>query len=282
MIEQGKHPIVATLLNEKFIANDAYLNDQQSLLIITGPNMGGKSTYLRQVALICILAQMGCFVPAKSAHLPILDRIFTRIGAGDFLAQGKSTFLVEMEETAQILQYATNQSLVILDEVGRGTSTYDGLALAQAIIEYIFVKTQARCLFATHYHELTDLHTQYPGIAIFHADSVQTPHGIVFLHKIVPGKADGSFGLQVARLAHIPEVVIERASDILHNLTLNDSKINVNAKFIPTTTNAVADQSNIDINANLIISKLKTINFDDLTAKQAYDLLWQYKETLGL
>jgi DNA mismatch repair protein MutS len=280
IITQGKHPVVASVLLEKCIANDTALIDTQSLWIVTGPNMGGKSTYLRQVALICLLAQTGCFVPAKKAKLPILDRIFTRIGAGDFLAQGKSTFLVEMEETAQILQYATPKSLVILDEVGRGTSTYDGLALAQAIIEYIFVTIKARCLFATHYHELTKLQDVYPGIASFYADSMQTPGGIVFLHKIVPGKADGSFGLQVAKLAHVPQVVIERAAHVLQELGQKEANLSIDAmqQFKPSTR---ADQkSNVDLKSNLILQKLHEIDFDQLTAKQAYDLLWQFKEIL--
>lgn len=280
IIQAGKHPIIAATLLEKFIPNDTQLTDLQSLWIITGPNMGGKSTYLRQVALICLLAQTGCFVPAVQAKLPILDRIFTRIGAGDFLAQGKSTFLIEMEETAQILEHATKRSLVILDEVGRGTSTYDGLALAQAIVEHIFTKIGARCLFATHYHELTQLQDEYPGIVSFYADSVQTKTGIVFLHKIVPGKADGSFGLEVAKLAHIPESVIQRAEQVLTGLHQKESNLSLNREgklFVPSLQ---AEQSSIDLKPNLIVDKISKIDFDHLTAKQAYDLLWQYKELL--
>ena len=280
MIEQGKHPIVSSLLLEKFIANDTLLSDTQSLWIVTGPNMGGKSTYLRQVALICLLAQMGCFIPAKSAKLPILDRIFTRIGAGDFLAQGKSTFLIEMEETAQILQYATKHSLVILDEVGRGTSTYDGLALAQAIIEYIFEKIGARCLFATHYHELTDLEQAFPGIISVFADSVSTKTGIVFLHKIVRGKADGSFGLEVAKLAHVPDQVIKRAEQVLTGLSLKGSNLNSNHHKQDLTELHSRDILLVDSRANLIKEKIASLDFDTLTAKRAYDLLWECKELL--
>lgn len=280
LIEQGKHPVIAALLLEKFIANDTQLTDEQSLWIVTGPNMGGKSTYLRQVALICLIAQTGCFVPAKSAKLPILDRIFTRIGAGDFLAQGKSTFLIEMEETAQILQYATRQSLVILDEVGRGTSTYDGLALAQAIVEYIFEKIGARCLFATHYHELTDLEKTYPRIVSFYADSIQTKTGIVFLHKIVPGKADGSFGLEVAKLAHIPQPVITRAAQVLAGLHQKGANLNQFQSKQHLTGVEPRDILLVDPRANLMKEKIAALDFDTLTAKRAYDLLWECKELL--
>lgn len=280
IIQNGKHPVVAAMLLEKFVPNDTWLTTDQRLWIVTGPNMGGKSTYLRQVALICLLAQTGCFVPARKAQLPILDRIFTRIGAGDFLAQGKSTFLVEMEETAQILSHATKHSLVILDEVGRGTSTYDGLALAQAIVEYLFGHVGARCLFATHYHELTDLQDMLPGIVSYYADSVQTASGIVFLHKIVPGKADGSFGLEVAKLAHIPDQVVQRAGSILQDLSGKGVQLlhgRQNDIFKPTIK---VEHSIVDYRANLIKEKIENIDFDNLTAKQAYDLLWEYKQLL--
>lgn len=280
IIQDGKHPVVASTLLEKFMPNDTNLTDQQSLWILTGPNMGGKSTYLRQVALICLLAQTGCFVPAKKARLPILDRIFTRIGAGDFLAQGKSTFLVEMEETAQILRYATKHSLVILDEVGRGTSTYDGLALAQAIVEYIFNRIGARCLFATHYHELTQLQDMHPGIVSYYADSVQTPQGIVFLHKIVAGKADGSFGIQVAKLAHIPDEVVERASEVLDQLHSDRSNLSLEQRSRLGSTTNQPRSTGIDFKADLILNVLKAVDFENLTAKKAYDILWQCKEML--
>ncbi len=215
LISEGRHPVVETSLRHQFIPNDTSLTDEQSLWIITGPNMGGKSTFLRQVALIAIMAQMGSFVPARSAQLPLLDRIFTRIGAADNVAAGKSTFLVEMEETALICTQATRNSLVILDEVGRGTSTYDGLALAQAIIEYIYNNVQARCLFATHYHELTTLVPTHPGIVAYYAASKQTSEGVLLLHKIIQGTSDGSFGLEVAKRAGIPEQIITQARQIL-------------------------------------------------------------------
>ncbi len=280
VIKKGRHPIIASMLFEKFIANDTQLTDSQSLFIITGPNMGGKSTYLRQVALICLLAQTGCFVPCAQAHLPVLDRIFTRIGAGDFLAQGKSTFLIEMEETAQILAHATDKSLIILDEVGRGTSTYDGLALAQAIVEHIFTKIRARCLFATHYHELTDLENMYQGIVSFYADSVQTPQGIVFLHKIIRGKAQGSFGLEVAKLALIPTTVVQRADQILKKLYKDGLNFNSGETIDYDSSRASIDKTFVDVRENLVAKKISQIDFDTLTAKQAYDLLWECKEIL--
>jgi len=297
IIRAGKHPVVAAALMEKFVPNDTELTDLQAVWIVTGPNMGGKSTYLRQVALICLMAQTGCFVPAVQARLPLLDRIFTRIGAGDFLAQGKSTFLVEMEETAQILNYATDRSLVILDEVGRGTSTYDGLALAQAIVEYIVQKIKARCLFATHYHELTDLQEVLPGVVSFYADSVQTPAGIIFLHKMVPGKADGSFGIEVAKLAHIPSEVVNRALGILTDLSKNDVKLTQGASYGAESSKSAIRPAMIDPgasssssgltrgssdkNAEILISRLKDLDMDHLTPKMAFDALWELKELLG-
>lgn len=281
IIRDGKHPIVAATLSEKFISNNTDLTDEQQLWIVTGPNMGGKSTYLRQNALICLLAQVGSFVPASHAQLPILDRIFTRIGAGDFLAQGKSTFLVEMEETAQILHAATDKSLIILDEVGRGTSTYDGLALAQAIVEYIVHNIKAKSLFATHYHELTQLQGQLPGVVSFYADSVQTETGIIFLHKIVPGSADSSFGIEVAKLAHVPAAVVARASEILQ--TLHQTTTSVVATAAPVNSVCCSTKETFTAASKAeatILSKIDQLSMDDLTPRQALDLLWQWKSLL--
>lgn len=221
LITSGRHPVVEQKLDNNFEPNDTNLSDDQSLWIITGPNMGGKSTYLRQVALLCIMAQCGSFLPCKSANLPIIDRIFTRIGAGDNLAEGKSTFLVEMEETATICTQATKNSLVILDEVGRGTSTFDGMALAQAIIEYIFQKIKTRCLFATHYHELTQLEKNLKGITNYHMLCKKINDQVIFLHKIVPGVSGGSFGIEVAKLALLPDTIIQRAEKILKDFESN-------------------------------------------------------------
>lgn len=217
-IEAGRHPVVEQVVQGTFIANTTDLTDQQPFWIITGPNMAGKSTYLRQVALITILGQIGSFVPAKSATLSIADRIFTRIGAGDNLSEGKSTFLVEMEETATICKQATEKSLIILDEVGRGTSTFDGLAIAQAVVEYLYTHVKARCIFATHYHELTHLTKVYPGIMNYHAACMKSSSGILFLYTIAPGVAQGSFGIEVAKLANLPDSIIERAQAVLSDL----------------------------------------------------------------
>lgn len=227
VIENGRHPVIEFNLKEKFIPNSTTLNQEQTLWIITGPNMGGKSTYLRQVALVCIMAQIGSFVPAKNANLFILDRVFTRIGASDNLSEGKSTFLVEMEETALICNQATENSLVILDEVGRGTSTFDGLAIAQAVIEHIYNNIKARCLFATHYHELTELNKKFKDIVLYHAASTKSEDSIVLLHKILPGIAESSFGLEVAKLAQLPKGLINRAQEILDNLNNKNIKDNI-------------------------------------------------------
>jgi DNA mismatch repair protein MutS len=219
-IRQGRHPVIERLAapgeSGGFIANDLFLNaESDRILIITGPNMGGKSTYLRQAALISVMAQMGAFVPAERARLPILDRIFTRIGASDNLARGRSTFMVEMTEAASILNTATPKSLVLLDEIGRGTATFDGLAIAWAVVEHLEARTRAKTLFATHYHELTELAELLPGVRNYHVSVKESGSNIVFLRKVEPGSADKSYGVEVARLAGLPPAVIERAREIL-------------------------------------------------------------------
>src|ERR1700680_2085387 len=218
-IVAGRHPVIEKLAEKdalRFIPNDIYFDsEQQFMAVITGPNMGGKSTYLRQAAAIVILAQMGCFVPADSAALALVDRVFTRIGAADNLARGRSTFMVEMTETAVILNTATSRSLVVLDEIGRGTATYDGLSLAWAVIEHIHQRIRARTLFATHYHELTELADQMPGIRNLHVSVKEAGDQVIFLRKVEPGRADRSYGIEVARLAGLPVSVIERAREIL-------------------------------------------------------------------
>lgn len=215
----GRHPVIERLLEreaQRFIANDLHLDlDRQFIGVITGPNMGGKSTYLRQAALFCIMAQAGSFVPAQEATLPLVDRVFTRIGAADNLARGRSTFMVEMTETAVILNTATSRSLIVLDEIGRGTSTYDGLALAWSVIEFIHERIKARTLFATHYHELTELEELLPGVRNLHVAVKEAKDGILFLRRVEPGKADRSYGIEVARLAALPDQVIGRAREIL-------------------------------------------------------------------
>jgi DNA mismatch repair protein MutS len=229
LIVEGRHPVIEELLRqrgERFVPNDLYLESQrQQLLLITGPNMGGKSTYLRQAALIVLMAQMGCFVPARQAKLPVTDRIFTRIGASDNLARGRSTFLVEMSEVAAILHHATPASLVLLDEVGRGTSTFDGLSIAWAVVEHLQKHTGARTLFATHYHELTELADVLAAVKNVHVSVKETPNEIVFLRRVEPGSADKSYGIEVARLAGLPRSVIERAREVLRKHEQNEHEL---------------------------------------------------------
>lgn len=219
-IVNGRHPVVEVMLEDAgFIPNDCLLDcDERQILMITGPNMGGKSTYLRQVALVVLMAQIGSFVPAEYAHIGLVDRIFTRVGAQDDIAAGQSTFMVEMVETANILNHASRQSLLVLDEVGRGTSTYDGLAIARAVVEHMHVRIGARTLFATHYHELTTLADRFPRIHNAHVSVAEDGREVVFLHRVVPGGADRSYGIHVARLAGLPVEVTERAEEALHDL----------------------------------------------------------------
>lgn len=297
MIRQGRHPVVeaALLQNTQFIANDLALHEQQRLWIITGPNMGGKSTFLRQSALLAIMAQAGSYVPAAHAQLPIFDRIFTRIGAADMVAQGKSTFLVEMEETALICHEATEKSLVILDEVGRGTSTYDGLAIAQAVLEYIYFSVKAKCLFATHYHELTELANRHEGIVTYYAASQKTETGIVLLHQIKQGCAQGSFGIEVAKSAKIPEAVLARAQEILaeflahphlhaaQRVTLQASVQEQQQRLFvqptPEITPATPLFSQHDYaRYQQLCVELERIDCNALTPRQAFDLVWKLKE----
>ena len=217
-VRQGRHPVIEghSAIGERFVPNDLFLNRAtQAILVLTGPNMGGKSTYLRQTALLVILAQMGSFVPAQSMRLSLVDRIFTRIGASDNLARGRSTFMVEMTETAAILHTASPQSLILLDEVGRGTSTYDGLAIAWAAVEYLHRRTRAKTLFATHYFELTELAESLSGVKNFHVAVKETGGEVVFLRKVEPGAADQSYGIEVAKLAGLPAEVITRAREVL-------------------------------------------------------------------
>ena len=220
-IAGGRHPVIETLPGERFVPNDTLLdNGANQLVLITGPNMAGKSTYIRQVAVLTILAHLGSFVPADEMELGLVDRVFTRVGASDDLARGRSTFMVEMQETANILNNATPRSLIVLDEIGRGTSTFDGISIAWAVAEHLHnsAATKAKTLFATHYHELTDLALTLPGVKNYNVLVRERGDQIAFLRKIVPGAADKSYGIQVARLAGLPAEVIGRAREILHNL----------------------------------------------------------------
>ena len=226
LIENGRHPVLEqTLVDEKFIPNDSMMEEQSSrLILLTGPNMAGKSTYIRQVALIALMAQIGSYVPAESARIGMVDKIFCRVGASDDLASGQSTFMVEMNETALIINNASDRSLVILDEIGRGTATFDGLSIAWSVAEHLHDTIKARTLFATHYHELTDLSRTRDGVANFNVAVREWNDDIIFLRKILPGTADKSYGIQVARLAGLPPAIIDRAKDILTHLEMNSTR----------------------------------------------------------
>jgi DNA mismatch repair protein MutS len=231
-ITQGRHPVLEqTLVGETFVPNDTQLTPDSGLLhLITGPNMAGKSTYIRQVALITLMAQIGAYVPAEAATIGLVDRIFCRVGASDDLSRGQSTFMVEMSETALILNNATASSLVILDEIGRGTATFDGLSIAWSVAEHLHDQTQCRTLFATHYHELTDLSNTRPAVANYNVAVREWNEEIIFLRKILPGCADKSYGIQVARLAGLPQSVIDRAKAILSHLELHSTRPNASAE----------------------------------------------------
>ena len=227
-IIDGRHCVVEqTLKDERFVPNDTYLdNGENRILIITGPNMAGKSTYMRQVALIVLMAHIGSFVPARSAKIAITDRIFTRIGASDDLAFGQSTFMVEMLEVSNILANLTDNSLIVFDEVGRGTSTYDGLSIAWAVVEYLSKQTKSKVLFATHYHELTELEGKLEGVKNYQISVKEFDNTVIFLRKIIKGGANRSFGIEVASMAGLPNAVISRAKEILQALNLNQVKLN--------------------------------------------------------
>jgi DNA mismatch repair protein MutS len=265
----------------RFVPNDVYLDGaSHSIIVLTGPNMGGKSTYLRQTALITILAQMGSFVPAKSARLSVVDRIFTRIGASDNLARGRSTFMVEMTETAAILNTATQDSLVLLDEIGRGTATYDGLAIAWAAIEYLHARTRAKTLFATHYHELTELADRLSGVKNYRVTVKETPTGITFLRKVEPGPADKSYGIEVAKLAGLPNEVITRAREVL--LEHESAEHALSANLAQGSAEAA---SNVQLTmftpvSQKIAERLREADLDRLTPLEALTLLHDLKKDL--
>ena len=278
-IEGGRHPVVEQVLRGKmFVPNDTKLGTPDcQVAIITGPNMAGKSTYMRQVALIVLLAQMGSFVPAKSARIGVVDRLFTRIGASDDLAAGQSTFMVEMEEVAEILNRATPRSLLILDEIGRGTSTYDGMAIARAVLEFVADRKTlgAKTLFATHYHELTVLEETLEGVKNFNISVRKRGDEMIFLRKIVPGGADKSYGVEVAKLAGLPSKVVERARKILKELEQGQ---------IPRTAAApkAADEqvSILDLDALAIRDRLAKITVETLTPIEAMNVLYELRQMI--
>lgn len=289
-IKDGRHPVVEQMIpNDAFVPNDTFLdNNQRRVSIITGPNMAGKSTYMRQTALIVLMAQMGSFVPAASANIGISDRIFTRVGASDDLASGQSTFMVEMNEVANILRNATKDSLLILDEIGRGTSTFDGLSIAWAVVEHISDKKKlgAKTLFATHYHELTELEGRLSGVNNYCIAVKEQGDDIIFLRKIIQGGADKSYGIQVARLAGIPASVTDRAKEIV--LQLIDADIAAKAREIASeegaclsepeeTPKVVEEAASPD---QMVIAQIAALDLARLTPLEAINLLYQYQDEI--
>jgi DNA mismatch repair protein MutS len=265
------------------VPNDIALDAGQQLVILTGPNMGGKSTYLRQCALLCLMAQAGSFVPARSAKLPVVDRLFARVGASDNIARGQSTFMVEMQETANILHCATSRSLVILDEIGRGTATFDGLSLAWAVAEYLVSNPRARpkTIFATHYHELTDLADAIPGVANFHVVVREWKDDLVLLRKVVPGRAVLSYGIQVARLAGLPDTVVARAREILTGLERDvlsrGGRTSMSGAPLDGQQQLGLFQAPSEAD-DVLRQRLRQININELTPLQALTQLAQLKD----
>ncbi|HWY54601.1 MAG TPA: DNA mismatch repair protein MutS [Terriglobales bacterium] len=279
----GRHPVIEQQEmsggNERFVPNDLYLNSTtHTVLVLTGPNMGGKSTYLRQAALIVILAQMGSFVPAASARLGVVDRVFTRIGASDNLARGRSTFMVEMTETAAILHTATSRSLILLDEVGRGTATYDGLAIAWAAVEYIHARMRAKTLFATHYFELTELAERLSGVKNYHVSVKETAGGIVFLKKVEPGAADRSYGIEVAKLAGLPNEVIERAREVLAEHESAEQRVTEQLASDELRPPPPAQLTIFTPLSQPVLEKLRELDLNRLTPLEALNLLAELKK----
>jgi DNA mismatch repair protein MutS len=278
-----RHPVVERHVSDAFVPNDVTLDGStRQLIVLTGPNMGGKSTYLRQTALLCLMAQAGSFVPARSAKLPIVDRIFARVGASDNIARGQSTFMVEMQETANILHCATSRSLLILDEIGRGTATFDGLSLAWAVAEHLASGSRARpkTIFATHYHELTDLADALSNVANFHVVVREWKDDIIFLRKVVPGRSDRSYGIQVARLAGLPPSVVTRAREILNGLERDE----LSRGGRPSLSGSAADGTRQlglfqvqPAEDDPVHVKLKALDIDNLTPLQALSILADLK-----
>ena len=294
-IRDGRHPVVEQMTDhDMFISNDTYLDNQKHCIaIITGPNMAGKSTYMRQTALIVLLAQIGSFVPAKTANIGIVDRIFTRVGASDDLASGQSTFMVEMNEVANILRNATSKSLLVLDEIGRGTSTFDGLSIAWAVIEHISNRKLlgAKTLFATHYHELTELEGKIGNVNNYCIAVKEKGDDIVFLRKIIKGGADKSYGIQVARLAGVPDMVIDRAKEIVKQLSDNDITEKVQSISVDTDTTAKKQKHYDEVDLEQfslfdtvkdedVLEELKNVDIQTLTPLDALNTLYRLQNKL--
>lgn len=270
-VVEGKHPILDDRMKKKrYVSNDWKMSEEEHIQLITGPNMGGKSTYMRQNALLVVMAQMGSFIPAKTAQLPIFDRIFTRIGASDDILTGKSTFMVEMMEANTALRYATKHSLILFDEIGRGTATYDGMALAQAMLEYIDEAIGAKTLFSTHYHELTELAEEHQSMRNVHVDVREEKNEIEFRYRVIEGKADKSYGINVAKLAHLPKVVLDRASQLLLNFENQDNNQNYQASLF------VMDQ--VQPEKSQLLQQLQELDIDSMTPRDALDCLYELKK----
>lgn len=269
-VVEGKHPILDDRMKKKrYVSNDWKMSEEH-IQLITGPNMGGKSTYMRQNALLVVMAQMGSFIPAKTAQLPIFDRIFTRIGASDDILTGKSTFMVEMMEANTALRYATKHSLILFDEIGRGTATYDGMALAQAMLEYIDEAIGAKTLFSTHYHELTELAEEHQSMRNVHVDVREEKNEIEFRYRVIEGKADKSYGINVAKLAHLPKVVLDRASQLLLNFENQDNNQNYQPSLF------VMDQ--VQPEKSQLLQQLQELDIDSMTPRDALDCLYELKK----
>lgn len=270
-VVEGKHPILDDRMKKKrYVSNDWKMSEEEHIQLITGPNMGGKSTYMRQNALLVVMAQMGSFIPAKTAQLPIFDRIFTRIGASDDILTGKSTFMVEMMEANTALRYATKHSLILFDEIGRGTATYDGMALAQAMLEYIDEAIGVKTLFSTHYHELTELAEEHQSMRNVHVDVREEKNEIEFRYRVIEGKADKSYGINVAKLAHLPKVVLDRASQLLLNFENQDNNQNYQPSLF------VMDQ--VQPEKSQLLQQLQELDIDSMTPRDALDCLYELKK----
>lgn len=278
-IKEGRHPVVEKVLgHQEYIPNSVHMSPDEMLLLITGPNMSGKSTYMRQLALTVIMAQMGCFVPAESAKLPIFDQIFTRIGASDDLIAGQSTFMVEMMEANQALRHATPNSLILFDELGRGTATYDGMALAQAIIEYIHKNVKAKTLFSTHYHELTVLEENLPQLKNVHVGAVEQNGEVVFLHKLMDGPADKSYGIHVAKIAGMPTDLLSRAATILSALE-SDAPVQKNAEIVEETEqlSLFSEVSTAELG---VVDSIKKANLLEMNPMEALNFLYELQKRI--
>ncbi len=284
-IEEGRHPVLDKMLPQgEFVPNDCMVGSEHGrVLLITGPNMAGKSTYIRQVALLTLMAQMGSFIPARSATIGIADRIFARVGASDELSRGQSTFMVEMIETARILNTATSRSLIILDEIGRGTSTYDGLSLAWSVVEHLHDRIGARTLFATHYHELIELERSLVGVRNLNVAVKEWDDNVVFLHRIVQGGADRSYGIHVARLAGVPREVNERAKDILAQLEVDHLNRYGESKITPPPRRqgAPVQLTLFEWGDHPVIDKVRHVDVESLDPAEAIALITQWKSEIG-